>query len=178
MVAMVALLRGVNVGGRAKLAMAQLRDVVADCGYAHARTYIQSGNVVFSATGPTAAVARRLGEAISRATGLTPEVAVRTRRELASVIDRNPFLRRGDDPAHLHVVFLPSGTCATLGAFDPAAYAPDQAVAGGDEIFLSLPGGVGRSKLAADLARRSAAIGTMRNWRTVTKLLELLGELP
>lgn len=173
---MVALLRGVNVGGRSTLPMATLREIAERCGYARVRTYIQSGNVVFTARGSEVTVGRELAAAIAAATDLSPSVAVRTAQQLGSVVERNPLARRGADPSHLHVVFLPSGPAATLGSLDVASYEPEEVVASGHELYLSLPGGVGRSRLAADLARGAAKTGTMRNWRTVGKLVELLAE--
>lgn len=168
-----ALLRGINVGGKAKLPMADLRKIVAGCGFEDVRTYIQSGNVVFAAPDDADPdeVATRLATAIAGGTRLRPEVVVRTADQLAKVVDANPYLRRGEDPGHLHVSF--AGGQVSLGLDDLAAYAPEEAAAEGREIYLFLPNGVGRSKLAADLARRAGRSGTLRNWRTVTKLLEM-----
>jgi uncharacterized protein (DUF1697 family) len=173
----VALLRGVNVGGRAKLAMADLRDVAAGCGIEDARTYIQSGNLVGTTSSrSTEKVARSLEEAIAGLGGVAPDVAVRTRAELAAVVRSSPFLRRGEDPGHLHVVFVMGKDKATIGLADPDRYRPAEIIAVGRELHLLLPDGVGRSQLAADLLR-SKQRGTMRNWRTVTKLLEMAQEL-
>lgn len=167
---MVALLRGVNVGGRNKLAMADLRSSAEACGYEGVRTYIQSGNLVFSTPkGSTQAVAERLQKAIAK---MTP-VLVRTRDELASVVEHNPYIQRGEDASHLHVVFTRGDAEAALGAIDLAGYAPDEAAAVGPHLYLYLPSGLGRSKLAAALGRPKGPSGTTRNWRTVTKLLEM-----
>ncbi len=172
--AMVALLRGINVGGHGKLPMADLREIVAGCGYTDVRTYIQSGNVVFaSPRGDSAAVARTLRDAVAAGSDVTPEVVVRSRDELAGVIDRNPFLARGEDPGALHVVFLGGSGRVSLGIDDPARYAPDEVIVDGHEVFLFMPNGLGRSKLAADVDRRLKPSGTTRNWRTVTKLAEM-----
>jgi uncharacterized protein (DUF1697 family) len=175
--ALVALLRGVNVGGKAKLPMADLRKIVAGCGYGDVRTYIQSGNVVFTAPGRPrdTAVAATLEDALAAATALTPAVIVRTGPQLAAVIEANPYLRRGEDPAHLHVTFGAGTAKAEVGIDDLARYAPEEAAAVGREVYLFLPNGMGRSKLAADFARRGS-IGTTRNWRTVTKLLAMVEE--
>jgi len=177
MTVMVAFLRGVNVGGRNKLAMADLRNTAAACGYGSIRTYIQSGNLLFSApTTSPRAVADQLREAIAERTQVRPEVIVRTRDELAGVVTRNPYLQQGKDPAHLHVVFAGGEAEASLGSIDPARYAPEEAVAVGRQLYLFLPSGMGRSKLAVDLARRGPS-GTARNWRTVTKLLEMADDI-
>jgi uncharacterized protein (DUF1697 family) len=177
--ALVALLRGVNVGGRAKLPMADLRAIVAGCGYGEVRTYIQSGNVVFTAAGrpKDTVVAQTLADALAAATPLQPEVVVRTGPQLAAVVDANPFVRRGEDPAHLHVTFGAGTAKAKVGIADLAGYAPEEAAAVGREVYLFLPGGLGRSRLAADLARRAGATGTTRNWRTVTRLAAMVAEV-
>lgn len=171
------LLRGINVGGKGKLPMAQLRELATAAGMQEVRTYIQSGNLVGVApSGSTSALATRLRKEIAAATPLDPEVIVRTQGELAKVIDGNPFVARGEDPKHLHVTFLSSPAERVLTGHDPAAWAPEEVVAIGRELHLLLPDGIGRSKLAAALARRADG-GTTRNWRTVTTLLEMAGEL-
>lgn len=174
MTVFVALLRGVNVGGRGKLAMADLRRVAEGLGYERVRTYIQSGNVVLDAPGRTTAkqVADDLRAAIAGATDVQPDVIVRTRDELAAAIHANPFADR--DLASVHVVF--GSSAATSAGIDADRYAPEEVATVGRETYLFLPGGVGRSKLGADLARRSGPTGTMRNWRTVTKLLAMADE--
>lgn len=179
MIAMVALLRGVNVGGKGKLAMADVRAAAEACGYDSVRTYIQSGNLVFvSPSATTLAVAERLRETIAATTQVQPEVIVRTRDELAAVVKQNPYAQRGEDAAHMHVVFAGGEEEASLGSIDLAEYAPEEAVAIGRQLYLFLPTGMGRSKLAADLARGKGPSGTTRNWRTVNKLLEMADETP
>ena len=86
----VALLRGINVGGRSTLPMADLRRVAAECGFGSVATYIQSGNLLFTATLGADAAAARLEEAIAAEGGPTPRVAVRSRAELAAVVAGNP----------------------------------------------------------------------------------------
>jgi uncharacterized protein (DUF1697 family) len=171
--AMVALLRGINVGGRGKLPMADLRALASGCGLTDVATYIQSGNLVFATTKPPAVVAESLTEAIATGSDVTTTVIIRTGAELAKVIDDSPFLARGEDPGALHVVFLgPDDTPALPDDLD--AFAPDEAVVVGSEVHLFMPNGLGRSKLAAKLASGGARSGTTRNWRTVTTLVEML----
>ena len=179
MAVMVALLRGVNVGGKGKLAMADLRAAAEACGYENVRTYIQSGNLVFVAPpGSALVVAERLRETIADTTQVQPQVIVRTRDELAAVVEQNPYAQRGEDAAHLHVVFAGGEDEASLGSIDLAAYAPEEAAAVGRQLYLFLPSGMGRSKLAVDLARHTGPSGTTRNWRTVNKLMEMADETP
>jgi uncharacterized protein (DUF1697 family) len=171
MTVMVALLRGINVGGKGKLPMADLRAIVAGLGHEDVRTYIQSGNVVFDARSTsTDEVAAELAEAIARESEVAPAVVVRTAAELQAVVDDDPFVSRGEDTASVHVAFFAED------AEDPgdlSRFAPEEAVAIGREVHLFLPGGMGRSKLAASFGRSGAAVGTARNWRTVTTLLEM-----
>jgi uncharacterized protein (DUF1697 family) len=173
MTVMVALLRGVNVGGRTSLKMADLRRVAEDLGYEDVSTYIQSGNLLLSTSDPAAQVADDLASAIAASSSVAPAVMVRTRTQLAKVVAGNPFLAQGADPAHLHVTFTDGPAREGLARIDLAAYAPEDAAAAGDTLYLHLPNGIGRSKLASDLAKHKGTVGTTRNWRTTTKLLEL-----
>src|SRR5262249_19274080 len=125
---MAVLIRGINVGGKAKLAMADLRRIAEGCGFEQVRTYIQSGNLVCAAAGAERrAVAKTLQEALAGATDVKPDVMARTRDELAAAIEANPYLQRGEDPNHLHVTFLGGTDQASLGDLDLAAYAPEEA---------------------------------------------------
>lgn len=177
MTVIVALLRGVNVGGRGKLPMADLRAVAEGCGIDEARTYIQSGNLVGVTTARgTEPLARKLETAIASACAVTPDVTIRTRAQLAEVIERNPFRRRGEPLEHLHVAFGIDDAPAVIGIDDLERYAPEEVESIGRDLHLFLPGGMGRSKLASDLSRKGSR-GTARNWRTITTLLEMAGDL-
>jgi uncharacterized protein (DUF1697 family) len=179
MTVFVALLRGVNVGGRTKLAMADLRAAAEGCGFTDVRTYVQSGNVVFAAPGrPSAAdVGTALRAAIAGSTAVDPEVVVRSAAQMARVVEANPFADRGATDTQLHVVFLADGARpAAAGDIDVERYAPEELAVVGHEVYLHLPGGMGRSKLAADLAKRRDAVGTARNWRSVTTLARMAAE--
>lgn len=178
---MVGLLRGVNVGGRSKVAMADVRHVVESCGHTDVRTYAQSGNAVFRTTERTGhRVADQLATALAEQTDTAPAVIVRTCAELAGIVARNPFVDRDDDLTHHHVVFMGGTRQASVGSLDLDEYAPEDAAEVGQELYLYLPGGLGRSKLAVALGRKGgggANQATSRNWRTVTKLLSMAEEL-
>jgi uncharacterized protein (DUF1697 family) len=172
----VALVRGINLGNTRKIAMADLRTIVTEAGGDDVTTYIQSGNVVFRHAKATASSAAELEVELERrieaATGFDVPVMVRTARQWAAVVRDNPF--PGAD-AHLHVAFLkktPSRAAAQ--ALDPAAFRPDEFALVRREVYLHLPNGVGPSKLPQALSAL-ATPSTVRNWRTVTKLLELAG---
>jgi uncharacterized protein (DUF1697 family) len=174
----VALLRAVNVGGRAQLDMAQLRQAVAGLGHEDVVTYIQSGNLVLrSASRSAAKVAVGIEERIEEVFGMTVAVVVRTSAELADVAAGNPFLASGADPKTLHVGFLAGRpTAAEIARLDPQHASPDEFVVHDREIYLSCPNGLGRSKLTTDyFERRLGTALTVRGWGTVTKLVELSG---
>jgi len=172
----VALLRGVNVGGKNKLPMAELRAIYADVGCTDARTYIQSGNVVFTAA-PGAeekirnAVARRITEQF----GFKVPVVIRTGRELRKVAATNPFLNSGADAASLHVAFLADAPAkAAVKSLDPDRSPGDAFTLLGREIYLHTPNGVARTRLTNDyFDAKLGTISTVRNWRTVLKLVEM-----
>lgn len=174
MTAMVALLRGVNVGG-VKVPMADLRRVVADAGFTGVRTYVASGNVVLTAPGDDAQeVTATLRAALADAFPAVPDVVVRTRDEMHAVVAAAPFLDRDDDPTHHHVMFLPGTAPARLP--DVEVVPPEDLAVAGRELYLFLPNGAGRSDLAARLGGRRGPGGTGRNWRTVTNLVRMLDE--
>lgn len=169
----VALIRGINVGGRRKLAMADLRTVLASLGHEDVTTYVQSGNAVFRATGREAAIADAIEAAIGEAHGLDVAVLLRTPRQLRAVAARRPF--GGAPTSELHVVFLDrTPTASAARRVDPDRSPPDEFRLHGRELYLRLPAGAGRTKLTLDYLERQLGVrGTHRNWNTVTRLAEL-----
>ena len=167
----VGLLRGVNVGGRT-LPMAELRELVQSLGFDDVRTYIQSGNVLFSAArSPKPAV---LEEAIEQRFGLAVDVMLRSPAELRRAIERNPF--PDAERSRLHVGFMAKKPPAKdVAALDEDAFAPERFAIVGAELYLHLPNGMGRTKLPDYVLRRIKVPTTLRNWNTVTKLAELSG---
>jgi uncharacterized protein (DUF1697 family) len=180
----VALLRGINVGGHNKVPMAELRELVAGLGHGDVATYIQSGNVVFSAAGKDSpALASALEKAIAARFGFTIRVVVLSRAELAKVAADNPYTGE-TNPRLVHVVFLtakpgPDVTERVANARRRAEQKQpgtrDTAEVKGRAIFLHTPDGFGRSELAAQMAggKGGDVAGTARNWATVTKLLSM-----
>ena len=172
----VALLRGVNVGGKNKLPMADLRDIFTAAGCAGVQTYIQSGNVVFEAAQD---LAERVPEIVSRAIrrrfGYETAVVVRSSEELRQVVASNPFDTSGD-PRFLQVAFLEDTPGAeAVSRLDPQRSPPDAFVVRGRNVHLHYPNGVARSKLTNEyLAAQLQTASTMRNWRTVLSLLEMV----
>jgi uncharacterized protein (DUF1697 family) len=172
MTAMVALLRGINVGGSSRLAMADLRAAVERCGHTSVRTYIQSGNVAFrAAEGVPDRVVVGLAEELAATTAVAPLVVVRTASEWTGV------LARSEEPSHLHVMALASAQPEVLDGLDAAEYLPEEYHADGRHVYLLLQGEIGRSTLARPLARALGDVATIRNRRTATRLAGLFDEL-
>jgi uncharacterized protein (DUF1697 family) len=173
----VALLRGINVGGNRKVPMADLVRVFTGAGCNAVRTYIQSGNVVFEAPGNAKGLAAKLAEPIATRFGFEVPVVVRTAAALEATTRNNPFLAEaGVDLEKLHVAFLASEPgAARVGRLDPHRSPPDRFRVVGTEIYLHLPNGVAPSKLTnAYFDSQLATTATMRNWRTVLKLIDLV----
>ncbi|MGH8931747.1 MAG: DUF1697 domain-containing protein [Egibacteraceae bacterium] len=175
----VALLRGVNVGRSNRLAMAKLRELLTDLGYTDVKTYLQSGNAVFTSS-PAAAdtAAADIEHALARTLGVQSTVVVRTAADIAAVVANAPMLDLMTDPAKYLVGFLngdpdPDGARA-VASLDVS---PDEVRLVGREIYLWCPAGVRASPLSAvPWDRRLGVAVTMRNWKTVTYLQTLTGE--
>jgi uncharacterized protein (DUF1697 family) len=176
--AYVALLRGINVGGNNMLPMKDLAAMFTKAGCSEVQTYIQSGNVVFQADPEVAArIPDVIAKAIAGRSKMKIPVVVRTAGDLRRLADKNPFLRRGIDVDKLHVAFLAdSPASAAVAALDPKRSPPDEFLVEGGEIYLHCPNGYGRTKLSnAYFDAKLGTTSTVRNWRTVLKLLELSG---
>jgi uncharacterized protein (DUF1697 family) len=179
MTAYVALLRAVNVGGRNRLPMADLRAALDARGFESVSTVLQSGNVLLDSPEPERAVAESVRAIIAGAFGLDIAVIVRSRRELTAVAGKNPFEGRGDrDPTTLYVAFFDERpTAAKVAKLDPDRSADDAFVVSGREVYLDYPHGSGRSRLTLDYLERTLGTrGTARNARTVQRLASLLAE--
>lgn len=172
----VALLRGINVGGKNRLPMKDLAATFEASGCTDVRTYIQSGNVVYRAT---EAVARRVPGAVARAIesehGFASPVVTRTCAELEAAASANPFLKNGVDEKALHVAFLLERPTEPLVArLEPDRSPGDRFAVVGREIYLHCPNGIGRSKLTTSyFDAKLGTVSTLRNWRTVQKLVAL-----
>jgi uncharacterized protein (DUF1697 family) len=170
----VSLLRGINVGGRAKVAMADLRELYAGLGFSDVTTYIQSGNVIFTSGLPARDIPARIEKGIQERLAMTVRVMVRTPKELAKIVDANPFPEV--DVSRLYVAFLTEAPKAAgvdrLSAFDAGR---EEFRVAGRQIYLHFPDGAGRARLPVERAVGVAT--TVRNWRTVNKLIELSAAL-
>jgi uncharacterized protein (DUF1697 family) len=169
-------LHAVNLGSHNKVPMAWLRETATGAGFGQVATYLQSGNLVVSSAATADAVRDQVVGLIRDGRGLDVEATVRSRAQLAKVVDRNPMADRVGEPSKLHVSFLTGKPDAKgIASIDADKYAPDEFVVSGTEIYLWFPNGAGRSKLATLPWRKKIGVGgTARNWRTVLAVLELL----
>jgi uncharacterized protein (DUF1697 family) len=170
-----ALLRGINVGGARSLPMRELEEAFTAVGATEAATVIQSGNVVF-ASDRSEAICAAAAAAVQAKYGFRPPIILRSARAWRAVVEANPFVAAGVGPEALHLSRLaaePSPSIAT--GLDPRPFLPDEFVLVGADVYLKLPNGVAKATLThARLDRAFGTVSTMRNWRTVLRLLERL----
>ena len=174
----IVLLRGINLASRRRVGMADLRDLLAGHGYEDVRTHLQSGNIVLRSALAADRLARKLERELEAGLGFEIEVVVRTRAELARVVARNPLGKVATDPSRYLVTFLGAKPPAKLvRELRAADVPPERVVVSGREVYSWHPDGFQSSPLAKLLSKTGvSAAGTNRNWRTVTKLLELADE--
>jgi uncharacterized protein (DUF1697 family) len=175
---LIVLLRGVNLVKRNRVSMPILREALAEAGFEDVATYVQSGNVVLTTTRTPAAVATAVAAAIDERFGLDIDVVVRTRTELARIVDRNPLGSVADDPKRYQVTFLGGDIDrATVEQLETAVAEGERFARYGSEIYAWYPSGSHGSKLARILAGAGMGVtATSRNWSTVTALLALADE--
>ena len=173
-----ALLRGINVGGKNKLPMTDLVAMFAAAGCRDVRSYIQSGNVIFQADPAiVASLPDVITASIAEQCGYQVPVVLRATEQLGDVIRHNPFIAQGADEETLHVLFLADRpSAARVESLDPDRSPPDAFVVSGQEVYLRLPNGAGRTKLTNGyFDAKLATVSTGRNWRTVTTLYTMMG---
>ncbi len=170
----VALLRGINVGGRNLVAMAKLREMFEALGFCAVRTLLQSGNVVFDGGKKSAAALEGLLEVeTKKRLSVAPTYAVRTADEWHQTITDNPFAKEAtSDPSHLVVMFMKDAPpAAKVKSLAAAIKGPEYLRAVGRELYIVYPAGIGTSKLTNAVIERTLGLsGTARNWNTVLKL--------
>ena len=176
----VALLRGINVGGRNLLPMKDLVRIFEAAGAAEVRTYIQSGNVLFRARIAAAReLAAEAGRQIEAECGFRVPVLLRTLPEMSAAVLGNPFLDPMVDQKALHVYFLEATPAVeAVAALDPGRSPPDRFAVRGREVYLYLPNGMAGTRLTnAWFDSRLKTFSSARNWNTTRKLLDLLEKL-
>ncbi|TDT39861.1 uncharacterized protein (DUF1697 family) [Streptomyces sp. BK208] len=175
-----ALLRGINVGGRRKVPMADLRALLTSLGHDAVRTHLQSGQAVFASDhGDEDSLAADLARAIEQRFGFPVDVIVRDHAYLEAVVEACPFPAAELEARQLHVTYFSAPVAEERFApVDRDAFLPEEFRLGDRALYLCAPDGLGRSKLAEALAKprvNKGVVATTRNWNTVTKLAELTG---
>lgn len=176
MATFIALLRGINVGGHKLVSMAELRTLCSGLGFADVQTYIQSGNVIFSAQGTAASLETTLEKAIAQQFGFPVDTLVRAAQEWPAYIKGNPFVDACAKEPQLVLMALAKRTpCKeAVAALRERAKDGERIEAAGPAIWFHHPSGSARSKLTPSLIDRLVGSPvTTRNYRTVLKLGEL-----
>jgi uncharacterized protein (DUF1697 family) len=174
----IALLRAVNLAGHNKVGMADLRALLTELGFAKPQSLLQSGNLIFEASGRPAELERTLEGEAKKRLALETDFFVRTAADWKTVVAGNPFPEEAKrDPGHLVVVFLREAPDArAVAALRDAISGRELVEARGRHAYLVYPDGIGRSKVTAALIERKLGTrGTARNWNTVMKLAALVG---
>lgn len=174
----VVLLRGINLGPNRRVPMAELRALFTGAGFTDVRTYVQSGNVVLSSDAPPERLEQQSERLVLEKFGFDVPVVVRTRDELAGVVERNPFRDVADDPKRYQVSFLSAELDdQVVSRLNELSLASERLLADGRELYGWHPDGVARSKLWAALASPTLGVkATARNWTTVETLLAMADE--
>jgi uncharacterized protein (DUF1697 family) len=172
MARLIAFLRGINLGSKRRVPMADLRALMEEAGYTDVRTVLASGNVVF--TGPKAKAREKLEKALAERFGMSIDVVIRTMDELKAVVEADPFAEEVDNPTRYFVAFLDAKPQAKRHqALAQQDFAPDKFEAHDREVYAWCPDGMQNSRLMKELGKPGlAGTATVRNWATVNKLLE------
>lgn len=174
----VALLRGINVGGKNKIAMAALREMFAAAGFPNAKSLLQSGNIVFQPGRQSPpAIEKTLEAQSAERLNLPVDYFVRTAADWTKLIAANPFAAQAKkDPSHLIVMALKDTVdSGAVKALQAAVKGPELVRAKSRELFIYYPAGIGTSKLTSALIEKAIGLrGTARNWNTVMKLEQML----
>ncbi len=170
-----ALLRGINVGGKNVLPMAGLRMDLESLKFRNIRTYIQSGNVLFESPAKSPkSLAKKIASLIEERYGFCPQVLVLDHEDLVAAAEGNPFPKAAKDPKSLHFFFLSEpAKAADVESIANACAKSEKYELTNRVFYLAAPDGIGRSKLAANAEKYLGVNATARNFRTVGRLLEL-----
>lgn len=175
MTVFVALLRGINVGGKNILPMQVFRELLTTLGCNDVATYIQSGNAVFRHSAGSAELAELISTVIESGYGFRPSVMVLTADEFNAIAKANPFAAEASEAKFLPVWFVREPiTSANTVRMDELKTGGEKYQLTDSAVYLFAPNGVGRSKLASGMENCLGVPATARNWRTVSKIGEML----
>lgn len=171
----IGLLRGINVGGRNKLPMRELRQLLENLGLRRVRTYIQSGNVVFeSAKANREELAAGITDAVEQKHGFHPEILLVEPEELRRAMAENPYPEAEATPKTLHLTFLSSPPKnPDMESLEKLRQEDERYALQGKVFYLHAPKGIGKSKLAAHIEKAMGVRGTARNWRSVAAIMAM-----
>lgn len=174
----IALIRGINVGGKNVLPMKALKALLENLGLQNVKTYIQSGNVVFQGNEKnTSWLSSKISAEIEKSHGFKPQVLLLNIEEMEEAIESNPFPEAESEPKTLHLNFLASvPETPNLKALESLKKENERFELKGNVFYLHAPDGIGRSKLAANAERLLGVTMTGRNWRTVCKIMAMAKE--
>jgi len=172
----VALLRGINVSGQKQIKMSELKSLFEDTGFHNVETYIQSGNVIFSAKEKSSKkLEQKISSAIKTKFGFDVQVIVITPDEIEYVLKNNPFIKKKKNIEKLYVTFLAkSPSDENIKKLNAIDYSPEEYFFDGKSIYLFVPNGYGKAKLNNNLFENKLKVfGTTRNIKTIKALFEL-----
>ncbi len=171
----VALLRGINVGGKNILPMQDLREILGELGCESVATYIQSGNVIFESKQKSDGLAKRISKAIEKRFEFEPSVLVISATTFEGIADANPYTAKAAEPKHVHTMFLAGpANDADLKRMHERKSSTEEFTLTDEAVYLHAPDGIARSKLANEMERHLGVSATGRNGNTVDKLMALL----
>ncbi|NND46599.1 MAG: DUF1697 domain-containing protein [Woeseiaceae bacterium] len=174
----VALLRGINVGGKNILPMQDLREILGDLGCESVKTYIQSGNVVFESKRKSDGLARRISGAIEKGFHFAPSVLVMSAEKFERIADANPYAAEAAELKHVHTLFLAGAADdPDMKRMHERKTSTEEFTLTDEALYFHAPDGIARSKLASEMERHLGVSATGRNQRTVEKLQAMLAEM-
>jgi uncharacterized protein (DUF1697 family) len=176
----IAILRGINVSGKNKIQMKELKELFENLGFSDITTYIQSGNVIFRADAKMSdkKIAAEIEKSIREKFGYEVPVIVRTKEEWILVAEQNPFFKEPSvNREKLHVTFLEDAPSPELvSSFSKLDFSPDRFIISGKEVYLYIPESYGETKLSNKFIESKLKVkATTRNWNTTIKLAEMSG---
>lgn len=170
------LLRGINIGGNNKISMLDLQKIYEDLGFQNIMTYIQSGNVIFNAI-PDKNMVSRIESKITADLKLNITVIIRQLKQIKTTIEENPFVNEtAEYPKKMCVLFLnQKPEIDKIDKLRSMNFESEKYLITDNEIYLYCENGFGRAKLNTNYFESKLDIrATARNWKTITKLYELL----
>ncbi len=170
----IALLRGVNIGGHKKVAMADLRALLSRLGFEDPQSLLQSGNLAFRGKQQSIATLEQVLESeIKKRLSVETMVFIRTAKDMQTVVSGNPFPGEAErDPGHLAVMFLRSAPApADVKALQKSHPGPEVLRSEGRQAYVTYPNGFAKTRLTLPVIEKALkSKGTGRNWNTVVKL--------